>query len=111
MDRNQLLGLAVETLERKKTMIDAEISDIRAQLRHYREKALFCFAKAIRHTLGDDKSRVCKYIHRISNIGSAPNKFSVSCEPIMIVSSFFGLNAPVVAAGQQKHAFGVDDVD
>jgi hypothetical protein len=29
----------------------------------------------------------------------------------MIVSSFFGLIGPVVAAGQQKHAFGVDDVD
>jgi hypothetical protein len=29
----------------------------------------------------------------------------------MIVSSFFGLNDPVVAAVQQKHAFGVDDVD
>ena len=80
-------------------------------LRRYREKALFCLAKVIRYTLDEGKSRVCRYIYGISKIWRAPNEFPVSCEPIMIISSFFGLNGPSVGAVQQKHAFGVDDAD
>jgi hypothetical protein len=39
MDRNRILKLAVEELERQKTAIDAEIKEIRAQLGETRSMA------------------------------------------------------------------------
>jgi hypothetical protein len=106
--------MALRTADRSWTLI-ASISDSAVLcvifLRRYREKALFCLAKVIRYTLDEGKSRVCRYIYGISKIWRAPNEFPVSCEPIMIISSFFGLNGPSVGAVQQKHAFGVDDAD